>query len=155
MGTNHRGQAWMDFCKVIGLTALVDDPRFADEESRMENAAELVPIIDEAFLTKTRDEWMALFLEHGLMFTPVQGIDEVLTDPQALANAYVYDFDHPVFGKVKMPGYPIQFGANYARNHTLAPKLGEHTDAVLNEMGLTVEEIQELKDKGIVQQYNI
>ncbi len=151
MGSNHREQeVWPVFCQLTGQADLIDDPRYADEDNRFEDSAELVSIFDKVFLTRTRDEWMELFLEHNLMFTSVQEIKEVLTDPQALANDYVSEFDHPLFGNVKLPGYPIQFSANKAGPRSIAPKLGEHTDEVMNELGLSTNEIKELKDSGVI-----
>jgi len=147
---NPEPKYWPDFCRITGQDRLLDDPKFKGEMDRLQNSEELVPIFDQVFLTKTRDEWMALFREKGFMFAPVQRINEVLTDPQAVENDYVLDFDHPVFGKVKIPGFPVTFSANRVGIRSLSPKLGEHTDSVLQDVGIDGAEIDALRDEGII-----
>ena len=84
------------------------------------------------------------------MFSPIQHIKEVLTDPQALANDYVVPFDHPVQGRIEIPGYPVVFGVNRAGTRRPAPRLGEHTDQILREIGCAEPEIASLRDQGII-----
>lgn len=151
MGThNPEEKYWPKFCELIQQTHLLEDSRYADEGERAKNGAELIPIIDKVFLTRTRDEWMVMFRENGLMFAPVQKMKEVLTDPQAAANNYVIDFDHPIFGKVKMPGFPVTYSANRVGTETLAPDLGEHTESVLRGIGYGKTEIESLEKEGVI-----
>jgi succinate--hydroxymethylglutarate CoA-transferase len=105
---------------------------------------------DKVFETKTRDEWMDIFLAKGLMFCSVQRVSEIKKDPQAIANNYVVDFEDPVLGKLQLPGYPIHFSSSRAGTRSLAPKLAEHTDVVLREIGYTDRDIEELKQEGVV-----
>ena len=149
MGTNHPEEKYLPTaCKVMGLENLMDDPRFATAEARAKNARELVAIFDAAMLGRNRDEWVMMLQKAGLNFVPVQQFDEVLTDPQALLNDYIISVDHPVMGKVSMPGYPIQFGANETCTGP-APERGEHTDAVLAEIGYSAVEIANMKQTGV------
>ena len=151
IGTHHPEEKyWPIFCEATCQTALFSNPRFADNASRIANCPELVAFFDKVFATKARDEWMDIFLAHGLMFSPVQQIHEVLRDPQALINDYVVDFEHPAFGKVKIPGYPVHFSANRAGTRSVAPTLGEHTDLIMRQMGYTDQEIQKLKKEGVI-----
>ena len=80
----------------------------------------------------------------------LQNLDEVLVDPQAIANDYVVDFDHPTLGKVKIPGFPIHFSANAVGTHSPAPELGEHTKPVLTSMGYSEEQIHRLKKNVVI-----
>lgn len=151
MGTNHpEDKFWKKFCEITGQPALADDSRYSKIEVRSTHSAELMDIFNPVFLTRTRDEWVDLLQENGLMFAPVQDLDEVLVDPQALENDYVVDFDHPALGKVKLPGFPIHFSANKAGTHRAAPGLGQDTDQVLMELGCTTEEISSLRSANIV-----
>ena len=93
---------------------------------------------------------MEIFQAHGLMFCSIQHIQEVLTDTQALENGYLTALDHPVQGAVTIPGYPVHFSACNAGTRRAAPKLGEHTDEVLQQMGLTREDIDRLRSDGII-----
>lgn len=138
------------FCRAIGQPSLMEDPRFATEEARKNHSRELIEICDDALATKTRDEWMEIFKEHGLMFGPVHHVGEVISDPQALVNEYVTEFKHPRHGKMMLPAYPVHFSAARAGMDKPAPELGEHTDVVLQELGFTDKDICELKEDKIV-----
>lgn len=151
IGTHHPEERyWPIFCEATGQTALLEDPRFADPESRIANNTELVAHFDKVFATKTRDEWMEIFLVRKLMFCSVQRVEEIQTDPQALANEYVVPFEHPQLGRVDIPGYPIHFSAAKAGTRTAAPTLGQHTDQVLESLGYSQEEIRTLRQEGVV-----
>jgi len=151
VGTNHPEQKyWSTFCRVTNMEHLENNPRFADSESRLKHSAELTGMFDEVFLTKDRGEWMTLFIEAGLLFAPIQTLADVIKDPQALANNYIIDFEHPQFGPVQIPGYPASFSKNAAGTHRAAPELGEHTDQVMKEIGLSVSQIDALRKAGVV-----
>ena len=93
---------------------------------------------------------MQIFLPHGLMFCSVQSIVEVPDDPQAIANDFLVPFKHPFQGEVKIPGYPIHFSACAAGTKSAAPQLGEHTNEVLQDLGCSKEEIENLKKEGVI-----
>jgi len=141
---------WPLICKGTGLERLLDDPRFQDYNSRIANGKDLIAIFDEVFATRTRDEWIEILLANGLMFSPVQTLNEALGDPQALASGYVVEFDHPDFGATRIPGYPLHFSACDAGTRTRAPELGAHTDEVLRAIGYSEAAIKELREKGVV-----
>lgn len=151
IGTHHPEEKyWPVFCEVTGQTQLLSDPRFADDKSRQANCPELVAIFDEVFATRTRDQWMELFVPRGLMFSPIQSIPEIQNDPQALTNNYMVPFDYPFLGPVTIPGYPATFSRSSAGTTTPAPGLGQHTDDILREVGYSELEIQALRTDGIV-----
>jgi crotonobetainyl-CoA:carnitine CoA-transferase CaiB-like acyl-CoA transferase len=150
VGAHHDERYWALFCKATGQSRLLNDPRFSDDESRRTNNKELIELCDKVFATKTRDEWMDIFRAKGLMFCPVQKVQEVFTDSQAIENEYVVDFDHPALGKVKIPGYPVHFSSASAGTRSAAPALGEHTDIIMRQIGFTDKEIQDLKNEGVI-----
>ena len=151
IGVHHpEAKYWEPFCRITGQDHLLEDPRYADEAGRAKHSAELVAIFDKALAQRSRDQWMPLFLQHGLMFCPVMRIEEVLEDPQALENGYITGFDHPSLGKVKIPGYPIHFGACRAGTRAASPARDEHTDQVLGMLGYTAQEIETLRENTVV-----
>jgi crotonobetainyl-CoA:carnitine CoA-transferase CaiB-like acyl-CoA transferase len=150
-GTHHPEEKyWATFCKVTEQAALLEDPRFTTETGTPRNYVELTEMFDKVFATKTGDEWMETFLPHGLMFCAVQNILDVVNDPQALANDFLVPFEHPVQGKIKIPGYPIKFSACAAGTKSAAPLLGEHTDSVLQAAGYSRVEIDDFRKRGVV-----
>ena len=84
------------------------------------------------------------------MFTPVQHVGEVLDDPQALAKAYVVEFEHPAHGRVKLPGYPARFSAAEAKTRLASPGPGEHNSEILLDLGYSEEDIEELRRQGAI-----
>ncbi len=146
---------WTTFCEATKQFELESDPRFVDEDARSHNCAELIEHFDMVFATKDRDDWLEILSNAGLMFSPIQDIEDVPNDPQAIANDYIVDFDHPRFGKVYVPGFPIDFSSFSAGIRKSAPGIGEHTDEILSELGISSEEISDLKKCGVVQQNSV
>lgn len=146
-------KVWPQFCRVLGLDELVEDPRFATAMGgRRENSAELISILDRALAEKSRDEWVEIFENAGVEFayTPVHDYKEVLNDPQALDNGYVESFDHPVFGQVKLAGCPVEFSRTPAQIYSEAPEHGQHTEEVLLEAGYSWEDIVIFREEGVI-----
>jgi crotonobetainyl-CoA:carnitine CoA-transferase CaiB-like acyl-CoA transferase len=142
---------WKKFCQVVQCPDLENDAKFDSPQKRMENSGELVSILDGIFATKTREEWHNVLGQFGLLSAPVNTPLELKDDPQIVENKYIVDFDHPVFGKVQLPGYPVHFSQASAGPQGPAPELGEHTEQVLREIGgYSDSEIKRFKEKGIV-----
>ena len=142
---------WAEFCQAIERPDLESDARFVSFEKRLENCGALISILDSIFATKTRDEWDDVLERHGFFCAPVNQSSELKDDPQVTENKYIVDFDHPVFGKVQLPGYPVHFSEASAGPQTAAPELGEHTEEVLREIGgYSAEEIERLRGKEII-----
>ena len=153
IGTHHpENKYWGTLCEVTGQSALLEDPRYTDPHGKPIKSAELVHLFDEVFATRTSAAWMDVLTGAGLIFAPIQKIADVKSDPQALANNYVTPFTHPTLGDIQIPGYPIQFSACEAGTHAAAPKLGEHTDEILADLGYAADDIKRFKDEDIVHQ---
>lgn len=142
---------WPKLCRALGIESLENDPRFNTIEARAVHARELVAILDERFATKSRDEWMKILQEEDCIFTPVHTLLEVTQDPQALANRYFIDVDHPTQGRMKMVGFPWDFSETPASWRREAPGFGQHTDEILTEIGYAPEEIEQLRTEGVIQ----
>jgi crotonobetainyl-CoA:carnitine CoA-transferase CaiB-like acyl-CoA transferase len=142
---------WEEFCQAIQRPDLENDAKFGSFENRLANCGELVSILDGIFATKTREEWDDILEQHGFFCAPVNELFELKDDPQITENKYIVDFDHPVFGKVQFPGYPVQFSEASAGPQCPAPELGEHTEEVLREVGgYSDSEIKRFKEEEII-----
>ncbi len=144
---------WKDFCQVLGLEELIEDPRFSDMAVRAENSAELVKILDKKFLDKTADDWDQTFRSSGtdFIYAKVQTIEELPNDPQVIANDYITTFNHPVLGPVKMTNHPNTYSETPAGIWREAPELGQHTEEILiDELGYTWDDITRLQEKGVI-----
>lgn len=142
---------WPKICKALGIENLQSDPRFNSIEARGRNAKELVAILDERFVARSRDEWIRILKEEGCIFTPIQTPLEVSNDAQAFANNYFINVDHPEWGRIKMVGFPWDFSKTPASWRREAPAFGQHTEEILLELGYNREDITNLKEEGVIQ----
>jgi len=142
---------WSNVCKALGIEHLEKDPRFAEMTIRSEHAEELIRILDEVFETRSREEWVSLLKENGCVYAPVNTIVDLEEDPQALANEYITEFDHPTMGKIREIGFPVTFSETPAAIMREAPEFGQHTEEVLIEvLGYSWEEISKLREAEII-----
>ncbi len=139
---------WPKFCQALGHAELEHDPRFERYMERMRNLQELYAILDEAFAKKTSDEWMALLQEADCICAPVATYEDLLRDPQVRANEYIVEVDHPTQGRIPVVGAPWRFSETPAQIAAAAPELGQHTEAVLQELGYSWEQIGALREQG-------
>ena len=149
----HPERVWQEFCSVLELGALVDDPRFNTLAGRLENAAAFRDILIETFAARPRPVWADLFVDKKVKFvyTLVNTVAEAAKDPQALANEYVVDTEHPTMGATKTTGPPIKFSKTPAKVGTGAPEFGQHTEEVLTEVcGYDWDEVTEMRESGVI-----
>jgi crotonobetainyl-CoA:carnitine CoA-transferase CaiB-like acyl-CoA transferase len=141
---------WAPFCKAIGKEEWINDPRYATMESREQHAEELVALLDGIMFTKTWAEWEKEFRANDLIVSGNQTIAEILTDEQANVNNFFADIEHPVVGQARLLNSPVQFTETPAKIKHVAPQLGEHTEEVLLEYGYSWEDMEKLKEKGVI-----
>ncbi|OGO37074.1 MAG: hypothetical protein A2147_05705 [Chloroflexi bacterium RBG_16_57_8] len=140
---------WPNVCRALGVPELQEDPRFSGIRARSENAGELISILDHQFATRPRDEWLNILKREGCIAAPIQSPLEVSNDPQAIANDYFIYADHPVWGRVKLVGFPWDFSETPASWRREAPEFGQHTEEILLEMGYTWDDIAAFKEEGV------
>jgi crotonobetainyl-CoA:carnitine CoA-transferase CaiB-like acyl-CoA transferase len=144
---------WADFAAAIGRPELAGDPRFATLAVRAQNAAECVAILDEAFKSRPRAEWMKILRESkgDFIFTLVNSVQELPDDPQMRANGYIVDFDHPVHGPTPMVGIPVRLSETPGSVRTPAPEHGQHSEEILIDLlGYDWERITALREKKAI-----
>jgi formyl-CoA transferase/CoA:oxalate CoA-transferase len=142
---------WKVFCPVIGCPELADDPRYRTNADRANNRDSLLAKLQDVFLTRTYEEWETLLLAHGIPIGAINNLAQVVAHPQVAARQALVEMDHPRAGKVRMAGAPVRLSETPGSVRTPAPMLGEHTDAVLQELlGLGAEEIAALRGAGAI-----
>lgn len=141
---------WPNFCRAIDREDLVTDPRFNSSVTREKNKKLLISLLDEIIGDMTLPELKERFDKADIVWSLVQTMTEVVADPDAIANGYIIEYDHPGRGKIKGISTPIQFRTTPASVRTSAPELGQHTEEVLLELGYTWTRIGELKEKGVI-----
>jgi len=145
-------QEFRGLCAALARPELAVDERFAALDGRLQNSGALIEIIRAAIATETIDALCGRLRHEGVPCAPVLAPGAVPDDPQVRAVELIVEIDHPVTGRVRMPRAVGQFGGTPLGRPTPAPVLGEHTDEVLAELGLTLDEIRGLRRDGIVGQ---
>jgi len=148
-----RGRWWHTICEAFGIQDLEHDSRFENEPKRIENSRALAEILEKVIVNKSFEEWDALIRQSGEAFPySVAGdISDLVNDPQVLANDYILDLDHPIFGKIKFPAYPVYFSETPAAVRSIAPEVGQNTEEVLIDiLGYDWDRIIKLKDEGAI-----
>jgi crotonobetainyl-CoA:carnitine CoA-transferase CaiB-like acyl-CoA transferase len=142
---------WKRLCDALGASPLAEDPRFATNALRVENRAALVPQLERLFRERTVDEWLALLRKAEVPAAPVNNLDRAFAEPPVAEREMIVEYDHPDVGRVRLPGNPIKMSGVTGTISKPAPRLGEHTDAVLHELlALTPDRIAALRSEGAI-----
>jgi crotonobetainyl-CoA:carnitine CoA-transferase CaiB-like acyl-CoA transferase len=139
---------WKSLCAVIERDELVDDDRFTDNASRMRNRGALIDELENSFRTRTAEQWVEALLAVGVPAAPIQDYAEALVSEQAQARNMVMEMEHPVEGTIKTLGFPVKLSATPQQVRYAPPLLGQHTDEVLGEFGITKEALEEMRAQG-------
>jgi crotonobetainyl-CoA:carnitine CoA-transferase CaiB-like acyl-CoA transferase len=142
---------WRTFCPLVGLTQMMDDPRYVTNARRNANRMSLVAALQEAFLTRTYEEWEAVLLPAGIPMGAINTIDQVVDHAQVRARGSLVESTHPVAGSIRMTGPPVRMSDTPGTVRTPAPLLGEHTEEILRDrLGMAPTDITRLRDAGVV-----
>jgi crotonobetainyl-CoA:carnitine CoA-transferase CaiB-like acyl-CoA transferase len=141
---------WADLVTKIGHPELATDPRFKDSSALHEHRTEAVKTLDAIFATRTFAEWREVLMGIDGQWAPVETTEELIEDPQALANGYVREIVAASGTTFRIVPSPLQFNET-PPDLTRAPELGEHTDEVLQELlGYDMDRVMDLKIKGAI-----
>ena len=142
---------WGMLCEFVEMPELIDDPRFADNPSRVANRDALSEILNQVFATRDAAEWLGKLQEAGIPSGPINAIKDVFNHPQAETRELKLEIEHPTAGLVGFPGFPYKFSGTPAELRRPPPLLGEHTEEVLVELlNYTLPEVTSLREAGVV-----
>jgi crotonobetainyl-CoA:carnitine CoA-transferase CaiB-like acyl-CoA transferase len=142
---------WRTFCPLVGLAPIADDPRYVTNAARNANRGSLIATLQDAFLTKTYEEWEAILMPAGIPMGAINTIDQVVAHPQVAARGALVECTHPVAGTIRMVGPPVRMSETPGSIRLPAPLLGQHTVAVLQQrLALNDEEIARLVETGAI-----
>jgi len=139
---------YQNFVRILEAPELADDERFRTSADRMVNRETLVPLLKDLTRKQTTDVWLEK-LKGEVPCAPVNTVEQAFQDPQANEDEMVIEMDHPEFGKVRVPAGSIKV-SDHQPEHRRGPELGEDTEMVLGEIGMSGEEIAGLREDGVI-----
>ena len=138
------------FCRALGDEGLVTEPSFATNEARIANHPAFKARVEAAMATRSVNEWVERLVGVGIAAGPIYEFDQVFEDAQVRHMGMVRDVDQPGLGSVRMLGFPFAVGGARPAVRRPAPRLGEHTRDVLEELGISASDIDHLESLGAI-----
>jgi len=141
---------WQRFCEQFGRRDLLDDPAYETNEDRVRARETLKPIVAEIIARHELAELAETFDRIDIPFAPVARPGDLFDDPQLNARGRMLEIEFPGGRRAKLPRLPIEIGEHDFALWRQSPAIGEHTAAILAELGLDPGEIAELTSRGVV-----
>ena len=137
---------WPNICKVIGKPELAKDPRYVTLEERRKEGrmGELIAICDEAFSAQPMAHWEKKLREADVIYSVLATYDDVVADEQMAVNRVFTEIDDPALGRFRTVDTPMHLESHPKAPPRPAPRLGEHTREILEELGVPKGEIEKI-----------
>jgi formyl-CoA transferase len=140
---------WLGLLKAVNRMDIASDDRFKTRDSRRQNYEALEKELAPVFATKTRAEWLHLLEANDVPAVPLYNVAEVLGDPQARHLDLVEELAHPQAGKLQFVGGPVRYDGLAKEQSTPPPLVGEHSAAILEELGYDQADVDGFVAQGI------
>jgi crotonobetainyl-CoA:carnitine CoA-transferase CaiB-like acyl-CoA transferase len=141
---------WANLTRAFERPEWLEDPRFKTPALRDQNINARLAITQEVLRTRTTAEWMARLEAADVPCAPALTRSQVIEDPQVLASEILIESDHPVAGRLRQTRAAARYSATPPELRRGAPQLGEHGDEILRELGLSLDEIGNLRKREVV-----
>ncbi|MCB1634910.1 MAG: CoA transferase [Xanthomonadales bacterium] len=143
----YNDRQWQRFVALAGHPPALCDPRFADLASRSRHVDEMYQHLAEVLATRSTADWLEALQQAGIPAVPLRSLQELTEDPHLLQTGF-FQSQQTKEGRLRFPGIPTRFSRTPGRIREAAPRLGEHTRAVLAEAGCSAEQIDQLLRNG-------
>jgi len=139
---------FFQLCRAVDHPEWIDD--YPTRERRIAQYEEIADRLSQVFATRDRDEWVRRLEEAVVPFAPENELQDLEDDPQIRHLDVFYEIDHPRHGRLKAPRRPISIDGSRDTAPKPPPEVGEHTDTILKEFGVSADEIASLRERMIV-----
>ena len=141
---------WKGMCAALEQPHWLEDERFSTPMGRVANAKERIDSMGDVLKSRTSADWLERLDANDVPCAPVLSRPEILENEQIKANKLISQYEHPGLGQIRQPRPGAKFSRSDMRKEPIAPALGQHSEEILRDLGLSGVEIRELVDKGIV-----
>jgi crotonobetainyl-CoA:carnitine CoA-transferase CaiB-like acyl-CoA transferase len=137
-------------CEALEISELTNDPRYGSNQARVEHKASLRATLEAAFANRPAAEWEERLISKAIPCSTIHTVADLATDPQLAALGLLTAFPHPHIEDLRLVDMPVSVDNCRAARHHPPPLLGEHTDAILAELGVSTNDIAELRKTRVV-----
>jgi crotonobetainyl-CoA:carnitine CoA-transferase CaiB-like acyl-CoA transferase len=141
---------WQGLCRALEHPEWLDDDRFKTPAGRVKYADARLELAAEVLKARSSEEWLIRLDAEQVPCAPILTREQLLTDPQVAANHLIVESTHPHAGPMRQPRPAARFAGTPSELRSFAPTLGEHTDAVLSEMGMAMSEVERLRVAKVI-----
>ncbi|MEO8185926.1 MAG: CoA transferase [Burkholderiaceae bacterium] len=142
---------WKTFLTAVGRAdLLVTDPRFENIRTRTEHIDDLYQIVSDEMEKKTTEEWRQILQTGDIPVFPMHTFDSLLKDEHLADIGFFKEVEHPTVGKILDLGVPSEWSGTPPDNHRPVPRLGEHTEEILREIGYSDAAIEEMRSCSVI-----
>ena len=141
---------WEGMCAALDQPEWLTDERFSTPMGRIMNAKERIDGMGDVLKSKTSAQWLEKLDAHDVPCAPVLSRPEILENEQIIANELIRQYEHPRLGQIRQPRPGAKFSRSEIRTEAIAPGLGEHSEQILIELGVSKSQIAELIEDGVV-----
>ena len=139
------------FCDIAGHPEWAQDPRFTSNTLRVINRAELIPLMEVVFKTRTKADWLSTLEAAKVPCGPINNLAEVFADPHVQSRELINHWTHSSGGEMDLVASPLKLRGTPVRRDRPPPTMGQHTDEVLHEvLGLDAAALATLRDQNII-----
>jgi CoA:oxalate CoA-transferase len=146
----NKQEQWEAVCDVLGVPELKTDSRFQERDTRKNNRKELSPLLEEQLMKKPTSFWVSALNENDVPSGEILSLKDALRQPQIEHRGVLHKVNVPDIGEVEVFGLTALFDRTSADIKTPPPALGEHNAEIFGALGLTREELAELKQKAVI-----
>ncbi|WP_345307009.1 CoA transferase [Candidatus Villigracilis saccharophilus] len=122
-------------CEMLGKPEIAADEKFATNSGRVQNRAEIIPLLASIFKNASVSEWLAKLDEAEIPCGPIQNFEQVFSMPTVKEREMLVKMDHPTIGELPLVGSPLKMSDTPVQYRLHPPLMGEHTEQVLRELG--------------------
>ena len=143
-------KTWEKLCLALNFKDFKNDNRFKTGPKRLENRKLLISILEAILIKKDSTYWLTHFEKYGVPCGPIYKMEEVYKDDHVIHRNMLHEIDHPRIGKLKNIGIPVKLSETPATIRRPPPSLGEHTNEILNSIGYSKGQIENLRNNKVI-----